>query len=201
MSSHCELMYTRYLQCIAISLALLLSLVQRLSLHGRGRTDPWLCLDRIKDIVLDASLTFTTIKRSTIQYSVSSNSAISALLFLPSTHTSCVWTGTHSSSPYLLLGNVSEPVSLSVRIVMRPIFHVGRYFIAYYISCSCESTLWLQPTLMSIKMLKSFFQENQKGVFLWRCLFKVSSGRESEGLLACISYAHRDYWASGNEPI
>ena len=38
-----------------------------------------------------------------------------------------------SGSPYLLPSNVNEPVSLPVRIIMRPIIHVGRYFITYSI--------------------------------------------------------------------
>ena len=57
--------------------------------------------------------------------------AITVVLFLPSTYSSCVWTGTQSSSPYLPLSNVSEPVSLSVCIITHLIFHVGRYFVAY----------------------------------------------------------------------
>ena len=36
-----------------------------------------------------------------------------------------------SGSPYLLVSNVNEPVSLPVRIIMRPVIHVGRYFITY----------------------------------------------------------------------
>ena len=40
-------------------------------------------------------------------------------------HSSCSLTGTQSSSPYLLLGNVDEPVSLSVQIIMRPIVHIS----------------------------------------------------------------------------
>ena len=37
-------------------------------------------------------------------------------------------TGVQSGSPYLLLSNVNEPVSLPVRNIMRPIIHVSRYF-------------------------------------------------------------------------
>ena len=55
-----------------------------------------------------------------IWYSVFSNFEISALLFLPSTNSSCVRTFMHSS-PYLLLSNVSEPVSFLVWIKMHPI--------------------------------------------------------------------------------
>ena len=44
---------------------------------------------------------------------------------------SCVRTGVRSGSPYLLVSNVNEPVSLPVQIIMRPIIHVGRYFITY----------------------------------------------------------------------
>ena len=48
-------------------------------------------------------------------------------------HSSCVRTGVRSGSPYLLVSNVNEPVSLPVRIIMRPVIHVGRYFITYSI--------------------------------------------------------------------
>ena len=55
--------------------------------------------------------------------------AIGMLLFLLSTHSSCIRTATQSISPYLLRSNVNELVSLSVWIIMRPIIHVGQYFI------------------------------------------------------------------------
>ena len=63
-------------------------------------------------------------------------------LALPSTHSSCVRTGTESSSSYLLQRNVNEPVSLSVRIIMHPVFHVGQCFIAYSTCavCTCQSS-------------------------------------------------------------
>ena len=54
--------------------------------------------------------------------------AISTLMFLPSIQSICLGNGTQSNSPYLLLSIVNEPVSQSVRIIMRPIIHVGRYF-------------------------------------------------------------------------
>ena len=53
---------------------------------------------------------------------------------------SCVRTGTQSCSTYLLLRNVNEPVSLSVQIILRPIIHVGRYFVAYSMYGYCKGS-------------------------------------------------------------
>ena len=57
--------------------------------------------------------------------------AISALLLFTSLHSGCVQTGVQSGSPYLLLSNVNEPVSLPVRIIMPPVIHVGQHFMTH----------------------------------------------------------------------
>ena len=88
----------KHLQCITISLAIILSLAQRPAVQIRVR-----CL-------------------------VSSDFTISALLLLTSLHSGCLRTGVQSSCCYLLLSNVNKPVSLTVRVIMCQIIHVGRYF-------------------------------------------------------------------------
>ena len=47
----------------------------------------------------------------------------------------------------LLLSNVNEPESLTVRIIMRPIIHVGRYFVFYSSSTRSPEPLFLKSSL------------------------------------------------------
>ena len=105
-----------------------LYLAQRSSPQGRGCRDPWVCLDTWMHLS-----TCKTIRNCLLMvleferciYGMLSKHTRGSL------HPHCwlVAEPAHRSiSPYLLLSNVNEPESLSVRIIVHPIIHVGQIF-------------------------------------------------------------------------